>query len=352
MMGKKLISVIIPAYNSEKYIGACLDSLTDQINGLGEVIVVDDGSTDGTAEAVRKIAQKYECVRLLQKQNGGVSSARNAGLEAASGKYLLFCDADDAFAEGSAEFLLELMEKSGADAGRFEALSVGKNGRTRLPLPVAPGVLEGQRLRDEYLFPMIGPSSSGELNRPSLFSGNVWNHIFKREIIEQNGVRFSTELFHAEDQLFVIEALIHCNKLAAADKPLYLYFQREGSAVRSFNERITQNAAAYCRMLDDLAIKNGMEERTKVNRRLNRARTAFTIAEYIFSAYNKSSKSEKIKQAEKHLDREEFDSALAELDLSRLNTVYRLLYRCLKRKNYCGYMAIKDFRNIIYKIRH
>ena len=109
------ITLIIPVYNKKKYINHCLDSISAQTFEDFEVLLVDDGSTDGSAEICDEFANNNARVRVIHKQNGGVSSARNRGIEEAGGKYVVFCDADDEFPPDALSDLYAAAEKYGAD---------------------------------------------------------------------------------------------------------------------------------------------------------------------------------------------------------------------------------------------
>lgn len=109
------ISVIIPVYNDEKYLAQCLDSVLRQTYSNIEIILVDDGSTDSTPELCEKYREKYANIRILHKKNGGVGSSRNAGLEMATGEYILFVDHDDLLSETHIEELYKLLKKNDAD---------------------------------------------------------------------------------------------------------------------------------------------------------------------------------------------------------------------------------------------
>ena len=109
------ISVIIPVYNDEKYLAQCLDSVLRQTYSNLEIILVDDGSTDSTPELCEKYREKYANIRILHKKNGGVGSSRNAGLEMATGEYVLFVDHDDLLSETHIEELYKLLKKNDAD---------------------------------------------------------------------------------------------------------------------------------------------------------------------------------------------------------------------------------------------
>lgn len=103
------ISVIVPAYNAQKTIERCLGSLLVESDGSVEVVCVDDGSTDKTAEIVQEIAEKDSRCKLVRQENRGASSARNTGLTKATGEYIMFCDADDRFGGGGSAILLKTL---------------------------------------------------------------------------------------------------------------------------------------------------------------------------------------------------------------------------------------------------
>lgn len=109
--GELYISIIVPVYNAERYLSECLDSLLQQTQTAYEIICVDDGSTDGSPDILDRYAAEHTCVRVLRKENGGVSSARNAGLKIARGEYIWFVDSDDAIAYGCLDQIIPLLKK-------------------------------------------------------------------------------------------------------------------------------------------------------------------------------------------------------------------------------------------------
>ena len=112
-----LISIIIPAFNAEKTIGRCLESVRQQINmeNIKEVLIIDDGSTDSTSEIVRSFEKRDSRFRLIEKENGGVSSARNEGIRQATGEYIIFCDSDDEMKPELCKELLCAIQKQRCD---------------------------------------------------------------------------------------------------------------------------------------------------------------------------------------------------------------------------------------------
>ena len=122
-MDEKLVSVIIPAYNIEDYIGRCLDSVISQTYKNLEIIVVDDGSRDHTGEILDNYAKKDRRIKVIHKENGGVSSARNKGIEAAEGDYIGFIDGDDLIEPEMYKTLVDLLEEENADIKKMDTLT-------------------------------------------------------------------------------------------------------------------------------------------------------------------------------------------------------------------------------------
>lgn len=112
------ISVIVPVYKTEQYLNRCVQSITDQTYKNLEIILVDDGSPDNCPEMCDQWAKKDERIKVIHKRNGGISSARNAGLDSATGDYIMFADSDDWMEPDMAEFLYRLIVKYDADISR------------------------------------------------------------------------------------------------------------------------------------------------------------------------------------------------------------------------------------------
>ena len=152
-MNNKILSIIIPVYNCEEYIERCLNSLIPQITDDCEIIIVNDGSTDKTGDIIERFAAENKCIVYLNRQNGGVSFARNEGLAAAQGKYIMFCDADDWYEDGSVPYLINIMEQSGADIGKCGAFSVTdkKNNTVNVDLSVNADMYTAENVLDHIV---------------------------------------------------------------------------------------------------------------------------------------------------------------------------------------------------------
>jgi glycosyltransferases involved in cell wall biogenesis len=222
-----LISVIIPVYNAEKYVEATVESVLSQNHDNFEVILVDDGSTDNSAVICDSLSAKYDRIRVIHKANGGVSSARNAGIEAASGKYITFIDADDKAGENMLSDLIEEAERHNADkvfCGIEEILDTGERMARIADLP--PRKLMG---RPEIISLMLRAGCSGDS-----FMNSVCGGLFKAELIRRYNMRFADRPM-GEDWMFNMQ---YCEIAASAvyiDRPYYKYLRNSASAVSRYH---------------------------------------------------------------------------------------------------------------------
>lgn len=214
----KTISVIIPVYNAADSVADAVDSLVAQdYEGL-EIILVNDGSTDGSGETCDELRRKFSCITVIHKANGGVSSARNAGLDAASGDYVMFLDADDVLAPGC------LKEMSAADSdmvlGGFRKITDGAV--TEEHVPVSAGSYSANEGISAFLDDVIGEKDCYLLNS-SCFK------LYRRALIAGNDLRFDEELRYGEDKMFVFSFLCHMQTATTVPAVVYDYLIRSES---------------------------------------------------------------------------------------------------------------------------
>lgn len=203
-----LLSVIIPMYNCAPVIVRCLDSI-DYPDC--EIIVVNDGSIDNGAEVVEQYVATHPHVRLINKPNGGVSSARNLGIQEAIGKYISFIDADDYIVSGGLERIVNLAEEHNADVVKFKNRSVQDSSE-----------VDKSSVSD---IPMNIEITTGDgvLNRHDISDYIVWDGIYRRTVIIENNILFKTDLCLREDDTFMGMLYCHANVVIATDLPLYRY---------------------------------------------------------------------------------------------------------------------------------
>lgn len=219
-------SVIIPIYNVEKYLCKCIDSVLDQAFTDFEVILVDDGSPDRCPEICDVYSKKDSRVRVIHKENGGVSSARRDGVSIATGEYLVFIDGDDRVTE---DFFEVISEHSDVDIIRFGCIveRIGGVMQNRFPKE-REGLYRKSDIAKE-IFPYLIQSKSASYYCPSL-----WRHVFKRELYVLNMVS-DVNIKIGEDGACVIPCIYHAKSMYCAHKCIYIYNYNETSATKGKN---------------------------------------------------------------------------------------------------------------------
>lgn len=237
-----MISVVVPVYNCSSYIGKCVSSLTKQSYADLQIILVDDGSTDDTSAVCDSLAASDDRITVLHKPNGGVSSARNAGIAAARGEYITFADADDYVNSDHISMLYGLMQKYGCDvaACSYAAENEGSSA----------DALSSSHNRKEICH--SHDSAVCELLAGGAVGGYVWNKLYRRELLD--GIEFNSEIKILEDLLFNYNVFKRIKNMAFIDSRSYHYVQRGQSAMhRGFGEehrKMVETARFICRDLE------------------------------------------------------------------------------------------------------
>lgn len=227
---KKLVSVIIPAYNIEEYIGRCLDSVLSQTYENLEIIVIDDGSSDSTGKILDEYEKKEDRIKVIHKENGGVSSARNKGLDVAAGEYIGFIDGDDLIDPRMYEILVNLLEEENADIAHCGYQMVFPN---RVDYYYNTGKRKVQTTK-EGLKDLL----SGEMIEPGLV-----NKLYKKDIIKNHRLDETVKI--NEDLLMNYQLFKESKKSVYYDITPYFYMIRKGSATGS-NTLSTKRKDALC----------------------------------------------------------------------------------------------------------
>lgn len=204
-----MISIIVPVYNVEKYIKNCLDSIINQTYKDLEIILVDDGSTDNSGVICDEYASTDNRIKVIHKENGGQSSARNLGIKSANGEFIGFVDSDDTIELEMFELLYNAIQ--GTDIAICGHNVVYDNCKK------TNSNSEEKFLNEESLWEQI----FGKLNNA------VWNKLFKREYLEN--IKFDLNFAHGEDLLFNIMYLKKAKTGMLVDKPMYNYYKRGDS---------------------------------------------------------------------------------------------------------------------------
>lgn len=215
-MDKNRLSIIIPVYNAEEYLDRCLVSIMEQSFSSYEVILVDDGSTDSSPLICDRYSSTDPRFRTIHKMNGGVSSARNAGLDLAKGEFVMFVDSDDVLLPDALERMLEGVLDEDLVLGGFTAFICGVPHKEVLPLrSKVYGAAEMHFFFEDNI-----RKNCEMLDAP-------WAKMFCRKTI--GDLRFCTELHYAEDKLFVFSFFARCRSARTCPVPVYGYYIRPGS---------------------------------------------------------------------------------------------------------------------------
>lgn len=227
------LSFVVPVYNAEKYLPECLDSLLAQDISDYEIVCVNDGSRDTSPEILRQYASKYGNIRILDKENGGVTTARNAGLESARGDYIWFVDADDFLLPN----ILGMLQDKAAETA-CDRLIVG-----------------GYQFTDRLTEAEIALSRQRKLpiNVP-WYDSVVWRSLLHREFLQQHKLFFRyPELTHGEDGLFMYEVGLCAPKSVEISQALYCYREHSGSAETTVSpENRRKKLRSYLRITEIL----------------------------------------------------------------------------------------------------
>jgi glycosyltransferase EpsH len=220
------VSVIIPLYKVENYMRKCIDSVLNQTLEQIEVILVNDGSPDNSGKIAEEYAKLDSRVKVIHKENGGLSSARNAGIEVALGEFIAFVDSDDWIEIDMLETLYNNANISKAD------LSIGNYSK------IYETFSENNylKLKDEtFDIKNIGLNNYFYNYYFNYVHGDeAWNKIYRKSVIDNNSIRFerNSEIF-SEDKLFNLYFIVLTNKVVSTKRSLYNYVQREGSIMQS-----------------------------------------------------------------------------------------------------------------------
>lgn len=233
-----LISVIIPVYNVSRYLRQCVDCVLNQTCRQLQIILVDDGSTDGSGQMCDEYAKQDERIRVIHKPNGGLSDARNVGTEAANGDYLIYLDADDRWlSEDFVERLVCKAKNSGADMFlvRQQRFMSDDN------LPKCATYIYCE---DDFRGNTLDTFEC--LYRKQVYPVSAWSRMIKTSILRDNNIFFTKGLL-GEDMDWTSRLLPHVSSVSYCNEAVYLYRERPGSITKTFR---LKNAEDFCWILE------------------------------------------------------------------------------------------------------
>lgn len=234
-----LISVIVPVYNAAKYLPECLRSICGQTYTDLEILLIDDGSTDGSGQICDSFAHQDNRVRVIHKCNGGVASSRNAGLRAVTGSYIMFVDSDDTIDREMISVLYQRMCCDGSDMAICKHADVYADGRTTDEFCKW---FENVVVSPEWIMEQI---ADGKRYSPAL-----WGKLYKRDVLNDLTV---PDLLCGEDMWLIPDIFSRCDLVSFVDRTLYYYYHRQGSITRAASDAVLLDSLrGHMRMVQHL----------------------------------------------------------------------------------------------------
>ncbi len=227
MEKQPLVSVLVPVYMIDRYVGICVESIVNQTYPNLEIILVDDGSKDRCPEICDLYASKDSRIKVVHKENGGLVSARKAGLAVATGSLISYVDGDDWIGSRFIEKLVTAWQETDADMVCAGQTRVIFDRKAELLNTIPVGVYEGEALKDLQKEMM----SCGTFYRPGITT-YVWNKLFRREVVEEVQMQVDEAISIGEDAAVTYPALLRCRCVAVTDNTEYHYRQREDSMLK------------------------------------------------------------------------------------------------------------------------
>lgn len=245
-----MISIIIPIYNVEKYLDKCLESVLNQTYKNLEIILINDGSTDRSPNICNKYYKKDKRIKLINKKNEGVSSARNTGIELSKGKYIVFIDPDDYVTYNHIKVLYDCITRYNVDLVISNAIEINEE-----------GVVVKNEEKKSFL--MDKDQCLKELLSDDNFYHMCWGNMYRKELLEK--IRFNCKYRIAEDLDFLYKYIKNIKSAYFLSKNTYYYLIREGSATNSTYSEVWNDELKICNSIinETMKLENDLNKYAK-----------------------------------------------------------------------------------------
>lgn len=325
-----IVSIIVPIYNVEDYVEKCIDSILSQTYDNMEIILVNDGSTDNSRNLINKYIKDTRC-KIIDKENGGLSSARNAGIKVATGKYLYFIDSDDYILPNTIEKLVNVMEKENSDFCCFGIVFFNNNYKRFINTGFnVPYIIGNENIMEDAL---LGKR----------IKNTAWSKFFNTNFIKQHNLYFYEGIIN-EDYLFTIQCCIYSNKVSFLDENLYMAYIRENSISRDIK---VENLTSYF-TIDEVLKKELFEYRNMGHLKgLYDASYTKNILYGLLQCVYKSSSYDKFSLLYNHLNGSEYLNTDRGDNIKDLGMKFYILYKISLHKKFF-YIIGKLMKNMGY----
>lgn len=341
------ISIIVPVYNVEKYLNQCVDSVLNQTFKNFELILVDDGSKDGSPNICDKYLKKDSRVIVIHQKNGGQVKARKAGLEIAKGEYLFFVDSDDWLEFDALEVACKSAVDNDADIVTFDGYFCYSNGR-KLPVKqsVKSGVFDKQAMINEIYPQMI---YSGRFFYFGIYAA-MWNKIFRKSLLYPNMINVNPLLKIGEDGVTTFSSFLDAKRICVLnDAHLYDYRDNNFSITRSYCPNQFDNAKLLIQTLREVNLEKNVFD---LSEQIDYYYMYNVYSIFIEEFYYKFKKSflSRIKYLKQIANEESVLEAVKKINYDNMPTTFRLFFSNLKRNKFWSLILLTVF--VAYKKRY
>ena len=331
------ISIVVPVYNTEKYLEQCIKSLINQTFNDIEIILVDDGSPDNCPAICDRYAEEDERIKVIHKQNAGVSEARNSGIEASQGDFLMFVDSDDWMEPDGCEILYNEYLRTGADTVIGDVFTAADNKqKKRIHVFKESYISNDKFFFREYQRACLGygynprPYLSQKYNVTGI--GSPWNKLYSRSIIKENQLGFDPYVKGIyDDNLFVLHYLCHVKKIAYIAKPVYDYRSIQESITKSYKaDTLDISARIFQRIRDFIRTQEDPDFFVKASYIYVIRRLSQELGVYYFSENNQKTLKEIKKELSAVLQTPDYKEAIQNVEPGKLMLAHKITWFCAK----------------------
>lgn len=332
---KNLISIIIPIYNSANYLEKCLDTILSQSYVDFEAICIDDNSTDNSLEILQKYSEKDGRIKVIHKKNEGVSLARNAGLDAAQGEFLLFVDSDDWIEKWTCEIAIQKMCQEEADVVMWPYIRERENESKKKIIFNHDTIFDQISIKEKLHRRMIGIIDR-ELEQPENADAlcTVWGKLYRRSIVEENHLRFYDirKIGSYEDGLFNLQYFQYANKAIYINQYLYHYRRTNDSSITEvYNSDLNRQWACLFKIMADYIAEHNFNE--KYVQALRNRISLSLIPLGINEISQKGPMKNKIVGIKRIICSKAYKSAIKTLDIKFMPLHWKIFFIVAKAKN-------------------
>ena len=331
------LTVIVPIYKVELYIEQCLNSLVAQTEQAMEIILVDDGSPDKCPQICENYKEKDSRITVIHKTNGGLVSARKAGVKAARGKYIGFVDGDDWVDKNFFKEMLEKAEKYDADIVVSDFYAEYPNKRIECVSKIEYGFYDKYKMK-EKVFPRL--IYTGRMFEFGIVPA-IWNKLFKKELLEKYIYKVDNQIRMGEDAACTYPCILHANSCYVMEhKPMYHYRQNNSSMTKT-------NDALYYERISKLMThleKNCLENSDMMGHQLDAYRVFLLIKVISNESRADYNRKEKVGNIKKILCEDKNWNAFRRVTMKESSLEYKICIALVRKKMFSTLLRIMDLR--------